>query len=47
VAWESYRDMLLTWVNNDGTEKEFYLNYPINKWLDSNNQGIFKNILIL
>lgn len=41
VAWETYRDMLLTWVNNDGTESEFYLNYPTAKWLDAGNQAAY------
>jgi hypothetical protein len=45
VAWESYKDMLLTWINNNGTESEFYINYPVGQWLDQNNQKEFSKWL--
>jgi hypothetical protein len=45
VSWETYRDMLQTWINNNGTESEFYLNYPISVWLDVGNQKEFSKFL--
>ena len=45
VAWETYRDMLITWVNNNGTESEFYINYPITTWLDEGNKTEFSTWL--
>jgi hypothetical protein len=41
VAWETYQDMLQTWVVNGGASNDFYVLYPLNRWLDEGNQNEF------
>jgi hypothetical protein len=43
VAWETYLSMIKSWVNDGGTEKEFYINFPINQYLDSGNQKLYNS----
>jgi hypothetical protein len=45
VAWETYRDMLQFWIDNNGTEKNFYISFPKNEWLDKDNQNEFNDFL--
>lgn len=38
VSWETYLWMNQNWINNGGKQSSFMLNYPINTYLDANNQ---------
>ena len=45
ISWESYLWMAQTWSANGGSEKDFYLNYPIISYLDNNNQREFNKAI--
>lgn len=43
VSWETYLAMKQTWINNNGDEKSFKTNFPINQYLDEGNQEEYNN----
>lgn len=45
VSWETYLAMKQTWINNGGTESSFRYNYPIDQYLDEQNQSEYNDNL--
>jgi hypothetical protein len=42
VSWETYVAMEQSWINNGGTAGGFDVNFPIGRYLDTDNQGEYK-----
>ena len=45
ISWETYLQMAQDWGNNGGSEKDFYLSYPIISYLDSDNKREFNKAI--